>query len=213
MPETMPNILNEQFYLFLSKCVNAHIQSFHKGEYIQAFNSKKKEIGIVKNGQITIYKADIDGNTFIFEKLMRDNIFSRSFIMHNEDDLFIITDEDTEIIFFDYNYLLKGCNELCPYHKMIVNQIFDLVLDYTSKINLKMDILTKKSIQEKLFTYFNYLKQKNASLSFTIPFSYKELAEYIAVDRSALMRKLTELEKQKQIKKDGRYITILNDTI
>ena len=156
MPETMPNILNEQFYLFLSKCVNAHIQSFHKGEYIQAFNSKKKEIGIVKNGQITIYKADIDGNTFIFEKLMRDNIFSRSFIMHNEDDLFIITDEDTEIIFFDYNYLLKGCNELCPYHKMIVNQIFDLVLDYTSKINLKMDILTKKSIQEKLFTYFNY---------------------------------------------------------
>ena len=144
---------------------------------------------------------------------MRDNIFSRSFIMHNEDDLFIITDEDTEIIFFDYNYLLKGCNELCPYHKMIVNQIFDLVLDYTSKINLKMDILTKKSIQEKLFTYFNYLKQKNASLSFTIPFSYKELAEYIAVDRSALMRKLTELEKQKQIKKDGRYITILNDTI
>lgn len=208
MPENSPNKINENFYQFLSKCVNARIQSFHKGEYIQSFNSKKREIGIIMSGQATIYKTDIDGNTLIIEKLTKDNIFSQSFIPNNEDGMFLITGAESQIVFFEYNYLLKGCNELCPRHKLIVNQIFELVIEYTSKINLKIDILTKKNIQDKLMTYFKFLANKNDTKTISLPLTYKELAEYIAVDRSAMMRKLKELEDKHLIKKNGRLITI-----
>ena len=63
-------------------------------------------------------------------------------------------------------------------------------------------------MEDRILTYF-YFECPINSKEFDLKLSYKELADYFMVDRSAFMRKLSELEKRKIIKRDGRHITIL----
>ena len=65
-------------------------------------------------------------------------------------------------------------------------------------------------MEEKIMTYFKILSKNENSKKFEIPITYKDLADYLGVDRSSLMRKLNELEGKKKIKKKGRTIFLKN---
>ena len=77
-------------------------------------------------------------------------------------------------------------------------------------LHQKITILQKKNMEEKILTYFRIESKKNESKKFEIPITYKELADYLGVDRSSLMRKLNELEQKKKIKKQGKTIFLKN---
>ena len=76
-------------------------------------------------------------------------------------------------------------------------------------LNTRVEILTKRSTREKLRGYFNLLSARNLSKTFSIPFSLTDLADYLSVDRSAMMRELKTLKDEGFIKKNGNKITLL----
>ena len=47
------------------------------------------------------------------------------------------------------------------------------------------------------------------SKSFTLPFSLTDLADYLSIDRSAMMRELAHLKEEGFIQKKGKKITLL----
>ena len=53
------------------------------------------------------------------------------------------------------------------------------------------------------------LSTKNLNKTFKIPFSLTDLADYLSVDRSAMMRELKLLREENFIKKNGKEITLL----
>ena len=70
--------------------------------------------------------------------------------------------------------------------------------------------LTKKNIRDKLLTYFNLLSTRKLSKTFSLPFSLTDLADYLSVDRSAMMRELSHLKEEGFIEKKGNTFTILS---
>lgn len=79
----------------------------------------------------------------------------------------------------------------------------------TIKLNTRIELLTKKNIRDKLLTYFTLLSTRKLSKTFTLPFSLTDLADYLSVDRSAMMRELSHLKEEGFIKKNGKKITLL----
>ena len=69
--------------------------------------------------------------------------------------------------------------------------------------NERLEILAKRTTREKLLTYFEIMAKKNISKTFTIPFTYTDLADYLSVDRSAMTRELSHLIEDGFIKKYG----------
>ena len=63
-------------------------------------------------------------------------------------------------------------------------------------------------IREKLLCYFNQLAEKEGSRTFQLPFSLSMLADYIATDRSAMMRELKRLKEEGVLRSEGRRITL-----
>ena len=62
-----------------------------------------------------------------------------------------------------------------------------------------------------MISYFRILSEKNFSKTFTLPFSLTDLADYLSVDRSAMMRELKSLKNEGFIKKsDKNKITLLS---
>ena len=69
--------------------------------------------------------------------------------------------------------------------------------------------MSKKTIREKLISYFKILSEKNFSKTLTLPLSLTDLSDYLSVDRSAMMRELKLLREEGFIKKNGNKITLM----
>ena len=72
-------------------------------------------------------------------------------------------------------------------------------------------MLSKKTIREKILSYFRILSENNFSKTFTLPFSLTDLSDFLSIDRSAMMREIKMLKEDGFIKKvDKNKFTLLN---
>lgn len=71
---------------------------------------------------------------------------------------------------------------------MLLIICFSCLLKKVVVMNNRIDVLTKKTIREKLLEYFRAEEKENLSKVFYLKLNYTELADYLGVDRSALMR-------------------------
>lgn len=60
----------------------------------------------------------------------------------------------------------------------------------------KLQITSQRSLREKILSYLSAQSQLAGSPAFTIPFSRQQLADYLAVDRSALSSALGKLRDE-----------------
>lgn len=204
MVENTSNEKLLQFRKNLSKCVNVNKKIYTNKELILSYTPIKKRIGFITYGKAFIIKTDIDGNTTIMRELKENDIFSNLFFQNSEDEIYIVSNNYTEVVFIDYYSTLKNCNLKCPFHKNLVIQLFELLIEDNRQQNEKIELLSKRSVREKLIFFLK--KRANKENVFKVTTSYKAIAEYIAVDRSNLMRELNKMEKEGLLKKEGRTI-------
>ena len=84
-----------------------------------------------------------------------------------------------------------------------------LFLDQIVELNLRIELLTTKNTREKILSYFRILSKGTLRRTFTLPYSYTDLADFLSVDRSAMMRELKLLIDEGFIEKNGSKITLL----
>ena len=75
--------------------------------------------------------------------------------------------------------------------------------------NDRIEILTKKTIRDKLLEYFNIYSKKHGTRVIYLPFSLTDFADYLAIDRSAMSREMKNLKDEGFIDSKGRKITLL----
>ena len=112
------------------------------------------------------------------------------------------------MVFIDYHHILKRCERACTHHSLLVQNMLRLISDKAQALSERVDVLSRRSIREKLLCYFNQLAEKEGSRTFQLPFSLSMLADYIATDRSAMMRELKRLKEEGVLRSEGRRITL-----
>lgn len=85
----------------------------------------------------------------------------------------------------------------------------DLILHRVADINYRTELLANKSIKEKLLSYLENLSIENNSKTIEIPISLSELADYLVIDRTAMMKQLKKMQEEKIITKNRNKITLL----
>lgn len=206
----MTKILDEtkllQFKKELSNCVNVKRKIFYNKDLILSYAPIKNTIGFITYGKANIVKTDSEGNTTIMRDLKENDIFSNLFFQETDDEIYIISNGETEVIFIDYYTILKNCNKGCPFHHKLVLTLFDLLITDNKRQNEKIELLSKRSVEEKILFF---LKQRtNENNIFKVTTSYKAIAQYLFVDRSNLMRELKKLEEKGLIERHEKTIKI-----
>lgn len=85
----------------------------------------------------------------------------------------------------------------------------ELILNKVTDLNMRVELLIKRSTQDKLIGYFAFLSTRSLSKTFSLPLSLTDLADYLSVDRSTMMRELKLLKEDSFIEKNGKKITLL----
>ena len=170
--------------------------------------SENNIICLITKGSVNLIRNNETGNSYIIEKIEENNLFGSFIYNINDFDFDVITTEETEIISMNYYDLLNYRGKNKNYNIFIKN-IFQILNSKIKENNERINILTRKGIRNKLLEYFEIMYKKNNSRNIYLPFTFTALADYIAVDRSAMARELKSLKEEGFIKTTGKRITLL----
>lgn len=169
-------------------------------------------VGIVLEGYLEVIKRDYEGHRSIIETLEPMQVFGTTISSLNSPDYDIETILDSKIILIDYNNILNFLEKGNHSYQSFLTNLLVIVTNKISEKNERIAILTQKSIRNKLLEYFKITSLKNNSRHIYIPTTYSELAEYLAVDRSAMSRELKNLQNEGFIDIKNKKITLLYET-
>ena len=102
----------------------------------------------------------------------------------------------------------KRCEKACAHHTRVVENMFQLVAEKATSLYERVEVLSRRSIRDKLLCYFSLLAAKSGG-EILLPFSLSALADYISADRSAMMRELKKLKEEGVVQTENRRVTIL----
>lgn len=184
--------------------LEANVLYFKKGEKITSNIKQNNIIGFIEYGLLEIINYDSNGNKSIIEELHDKNVFDSSISIYE-----IIATSDSKIIIIDFNSIYNyDITSLSTYNQFLKNLVM-VMQEKIATSNERIEILTNKTIRNKMLTYFNILSKKKKSNIFNLPFSFTDLAFYLAIDRSAMYRELKNLKEEKLIKIKGKKIELL----
>ena len=181
---------------------------YKKGQTITYALKNRYLIGVIVSGEANMIRYDYTGERTIVEEMVAGDIFSDMFVSNHASELAVIATKDANVIFISYDELIKKC-ETSQYALMILDNLFNVMSKKIIKRNERIELLTARSSRNKLLAYFELEAKKNNSKSFNLNYSYTDLADYLAIDRSAMMRELKNLKEDRLIKDVNKKITLL----
>jgi CRP-like cAMP-binding protein len=191
------------------KILEANTFTFKKNTTILSFLKKYNIIGFVEEGYIQIIETDYNGNKIIMEEVKENEIFGSMFSSISNDECSIITKEDSKITIIEYSNIIQGNKTNYSFYHQFIFNLLNILSNKINEKNNHIEILTKKSIRNKLLEYFKIMSKKTGSKNIFLSLSFTELAEYLAIDRSAMSRELKNLKDEGFIEIKNKKITLL----
>ena len=195
---------------FENSCQKVQKKSFTKNQVITSYIQKRNQLCILISGNADLVRYDLNGNRTIVEHFSQYDVFGEVFYtvtINNE--LLVEAKEKCEVLFYIYDDIRQKCKTNCKFHQTLADNLPELILNKVTDLNMRIELLTKRSIRDKLLGYFDLISSRYLSKSFSLPFSLTDLADYLSVDRSAMMRELKLLKEDGFIDKTGNKITLL----
>lgn len=198
------NQINKLFHI-----LGVHIYNFKKNQEILPTIKYENIISIILQGHAQIINIEYNGNEIIMENLYKDDIFGTNISATNSEYTQIIAKEDTKVLVIDYDKLVNPLNLKYTYFNIFLMNIFDIINTKFREKNERVKILEKKQIREKLLEYFEIEHKKTRQRNIYLPFTFRDLADYLAINRSAMFRELKHMKDEKFIEVNDRKITLL----
>lgn len=189
--------VNEELAQNLYSSLKIKREQFNKGQIAFRFSSSNNKIGYVVSGKAEIIKCNAQGNQTLLETLPSHSLFGNLFAYAHKDNEYVVVCAKTDLI-IDYipqSELMKSCGESCDCRHKFITNVLCLIGEKTAMLGERVEVISNRTIREKLLCYFSIQSSKCGSNEFKLQISLTELAEYISVDRTAMMRELKRLKE------------------
>ena len=192
--------MKEEEILSILDCLAAEEGSFGKGEYLFRQGDEIHSIAVLLSGKVRIESTDVWGPRHILGVVVPGEIFAEAYAFDGETILNdVIAEEMSLVLFLNAEKVLRTCSSSCPFHTSLIDNLFCMIARKNRNLVQKINQVTKRSTREKVLSYLSDQAKKCGNNQFSIPFDRQALADYLAVDRSALSSVLSRLRDEKII--------------
>ena len=94
------------------------------------------------------------------------------------------------------DWMGQNLSDGSPAHQRVVQNLVRTISDKYFSLSHRIDLLVMKSLRAKVAAYLLSEAARAHSLTFSIPFSRIQLADYLNCDRSALSRELSTMQRE-----------------
>lgn len=190
--------------------LGVHVYKFNKNQEILPTIKNENIVGIILEGYAQILNIEYNGNEIVIDNLYKDSVFGTNISLTNSENYQIIAKQDTDVLVIDYDKLINPQNLNHNYFNIFFRNLFDIINIKMKEKNERIKVLEKKQIREKLLEYFEMeYKKGHLNNNIFLSFSFKDLADYLAINRSAMFRELKHLKEEELIEVNNRKVTLL----
>lgn len=191
-------------------CFQAERKTYKEKETVLEYTLENNLVGILIGGAISLHRIQDDGSMDMLEYISEIGLFGAVFTPLSREDIFVVQCErDCTILFIEKYHLTKRCSNACHHHSVVVENLLSIMSEKVVNLTEKVDILSHRTTREKLLCYFRTQQVRSNNQSFKLPFSYSSLANYLCVDRSAMMREMKKMREEELISVNGKDIVLL----
>lgn len=205
----------------LLHCLNSSVRSFPAGNYLIMEADDVRYVGLVLEGRVTIQKEDFLGNLTHLADIRVGELLGETFSLGaaTQSAVTFVAATDCRVMFMPLWKILHICSNNCAFHSQLIVNMFAVLSEKNRKLMEKMSIISQPTIRDRLLAFFQNEAEKKDSrphpgsaaesgYSVMISYSRQELADFLSVNRSALCRELSRMQKEKIIRVSGKQITV-----
>ncbi|MFA5341481.1 MAG: Crp/Fnr family transcriptional regulator [Clostridia bacterium] len=180
------------------QCLGAKTVSYRKNEIILMIDDSIESLGIVLDGSVLISSEDFMGIRSIITVIEKYDIFAEAYVCANitKSPVTITALDNCRIMWLKFPRIIQTCNKACQFHSRLIENMMNLLAIKNYQMHQKLEILSKRTLREKILTYLHLNSVKMKSKTFNIPLSRNELADFLNADRAALSRELGKMKEE-----------------
>ncbi len=182
----------------LLKCLSASERRYVKGDIVFMTGEPVTSVGIVLSGGVHVVQEDFWGNRTILANVRPSGLFGEAHSCAGTEKLpiSVIAVENSTVLLIDFKRIITSCPSACSFHTGLILNMLRIMAKKNVFLTQKMEHITRKSTREKLLSYLSAEAQERGTSKFEIPFNRQELADYLAVDRSAMSNELSKMQNE-----------------
>ena len=188
--------LAEEDFSFALSLMEAEERAYIKGELLHRAGEPILSFGFVLAGAVGVYSDDLDGNRVLMASVTQGETFGESlcYLAVPSAPVGIFAQEDSRVLFLRTSPLRHPAQD--PRIFAMRDRFAAMLAARTLVMNDRIQILSKRTLREKLLTFFAQNCRKYRASTFRIPFDRADLALYLGCDRAALSRELSHMQKE-----------------
>ena len=184
----------------MKTCFHISTRKYKAGEWVCSYGNGPWKIGLLTEGEAAIVRISADGTQTLMEQLLPGDVFGEIFFLHAG---------NLENYSVDYRHVFTPCGKACEGHSHLIENVLLLMSQKATKLGERVEILSQRSIRGKLKSYFHIMSIRSGSDTFLLPFTLSTLADYLSIDRSAMMRELKKLREEGLVDVQRRNVRVL----
>ncbi len=179
-------------------CLDARVRTYQKGETVLRQGEHISCITVLAEGNLHIQRDDFWGSRSIIQQIGVGEMFGEAYMTPESGAILndVVAAADSTVIFFDVKRIITTCSSACRFHAMVVQNLFFAISEKNRRLVQKLGHMAKRTTREKLLSYLSDEARRQNSAEFTIPFNRQELADFLAVDRSAMSAELGRMRDE-----------------
>ena len=210
---TMPifkGIKKEELPIML-QCIGSHQKTYAKNQIIFLESQEIRTIGIILSGTIHMIKEDAEGHKTLLVCMKTGEIFGETFACGSSIDTRVnfVAATPCTVLFLPFYKVIHSCTTSCGFHHRLIENMVRLLGDKNQQLMSKIEVISKKTLRDKILCYLETQAKQFGNRHFTIPLGRLELADYLCADRSALTRELSSMRDDGLIDYDKNSFTLL----
>ncbi len=193
------------------KCLSAVEKKYEKGDAVFLAGTAIRSMGFILSGSVDISRDDFWGNRQVLGHAGSGELFGEAYACMPGESLMVNVEaaEKCRILFLDIGKILNVCTPACSHHNRLIHNLLYIMAKKNLMLTRKIDHMGQRSIREKVMAYLSFESEKHKEKTFGIPFNRQQLADYLAVDRSALSAELSRMKKDGLIEFEKNIFTLL----
>ena len=160
---------------------------FAKGELLLRRGETPRSLGLVLEGGVHIIREDFWGNRSIVGLAGPGEIFAESYALAGKPlAVSVLAAADGRALFLDAGHLSQRLSA----------NLLALLAEKNLMLTEKMRHMARRTTREKLLSYLSAQALRAGTAEFDIPLDRQQLADFLAVDRSAMSAALGKLRDE-----------------
>lgn len=197
----------------LLSCLGARKVAVEKNQTIFWEGDAATDMGIVLEGAVQVVRDDYYGNRTIVARLEAAGLFAEAFACAAIDryPVSVIAETASTVLILNCQRIMTVCSSSCGFHSRLIRNLLAIVAAKTIQLNQKLELLSHRSIRERLMHYLLSCAKKAGASQFTIPYDRQQLADYLCVERSALSAEISKLQKEGILESRRSWFLLKNE--